>query len=110
MTTTALVRPIRAIAWECRSAWAAGWRVALSLDERCEPRRVEGHLQSVSATDASVTVAGLQVPLDAVLALHRPSRLGDSDWQNGHRWRGRRYEPPQREELPLSTPHPPKES
>lgn len=96
----ALVRPIKAVAWECRSAWAAGWRIALSLDERCTPRRVEGVLSGVSATDATVRIAGLLVPLDAVLAVHRPSRLGDSTWRGGD-WRGRRYEPPQREELPL---------
>lgn len=101
---TALVRSVRSVAWECRTAWAAGWRVALSLDERCTPRRVEGHVRAVSPTDASVDVAGLSIPLDAVLAVHRPSRLGDSTWRGGA-WAARRYEPPQREELPIRLQH-----
>ena len=100
MTGTSLTRPLSAIIWECRSAWAAGWRVALSLDERCTPRRVEGTVNSVSPTDASVTVAGLHVPADAILAVHRLSRLGDSTFKGAH-WGRDRYVAPQREELPL---------
>jgi hypothetical protein len=46
--------------------------------ERADVARVEGLVRSVSATDATVTIAGLRVPLDRVLAVHLPSRLGDS--------------------------------
>jgi hypothetical protein len=88
------------MAWELRGAWATGARVALSLDHRCRWRRVEGHVRAVSATGASVTVNGWRVPLEAVLAVHKPSRLGDSTARAGG-WFGRRYEPPQAEELPL---------
>jgi hypothetical protein len=72
-----LVRPLSAVAWELRTAWATGRRVALSL-ERCDVDRLEGTVQRVAATGATVKVAGLVVPLDRVLAVHWPSRLGDS--------------------------------
>jgi hypothetical protein len=98
MTGVVLVRPLSSIVWELRAAWGAGWRVALSLDDRCTPRRLEGPVQAVSATDASVRVAGYMVPLDAVLAVHRPSRLGDSRVKNGP-WRSAPYVSPQREML-----------
>lgn len=79
MTGTALARPVSSIAWELRTAWATGRRVSLSLSPACAPRtRVEGWVRHVAATSASVTVAGLSVPLDQVLAVHLPSRLGDS--------------------------------
>lgn len=77
MTGVALIRPLRAIAWELRTAWATGKRVSLSL-ERADLERLEGHVQRVAATDATVTVSGHHVPLDRVLAVHLPSRLGDS--------------------------------
>lgn len=83
------MRPARAIAWELRSAWAVGLRVSLSL-ERADVERVEGHVQRVAATGATVTIAGLLIPLDRVLAVHRPSRLGDSTVGEAERWRGRR--------------------
>lgn len=79
----ALVRPVSAVAWELRTAWATGRRVALSLSERCTPRRVEGHVQVVAATSAFVTVAGWRIPLDEVLAVHLPTRLGDSTVRGG---------------------------
>lgn len=97
---TSLIRPIRSVAWELRGAWARGLRVALSLDDRCDMPRLEGHVRRVAATDAFVEISGVHVPLDAVLAVHRPSRLGDSSFEDG-RWHGRHYIPPQREELPL---------
>ncbi len=87
-TSTALVRLSHAIAYELRAAWASGRRVSVSL-ERADLARVEGHVFAVSATDATVTVAGLLIPLDRVLAVHLPSRLGDSTAGADERWRGR---------------------
>ena len=99
--TLALARPLRAVAWELRGAWASGRRVSVTL-ERCDVDRVEGHVFTVAATDATVTIAGLSIPLDRVLAVHRPSRLGDSTVADGERWRGRarRVERPGQSELP----------
>jgi hypothetical protein len=78
----ALIRPTRAVAWELRAAWATGRRVALTL-ERADVPRLEGIVSAVAATDASARVAGLRVPLDRVLAVHLPSRLGDSTVRSG---------------------------
>lgn len=80
--------------WELRGAWASGRRVALSLDDACELQRVEGFVQAVSPTDAWVRVRGWRVPAWAVLAVHLPSRLGDSTARGGP-WHGmaRRVEP-----------------
>jgi hypothetical protein len=64
--------------WELRSAWATGRRVALTL-ERCDFERMEGIVTRVAASGAFARVRGRLVPLDRVLALHYPSRLGDSD-------------------------------
>ena len=85
-----LVRPVSSVAWELRSSWASGRRVALTLDG--DERRVEGHVRSVAATGAFAVVAGLHVPLESVLAVHWPSRLGDSTFDDagGERWRGPR--------------------
>lgn len=77
-----------------------GSALALSLNSRCDRPRIEGHVTGVAATDAYVRIGGLHVPLDAVLAVHRPSRLGDSTARGGA-WHGPRYEPPQVEELPV---------
>ena len=73
-----LTRSTPAMVWELRTAWATGRRVALSLDERCELNRVEGAVDRVAATGVYVVVAGLHVPTERVLAVHRPSRLGDA--------------------------------
>lgn len=101
MMSAALVRRPSSMAWELRTAWASGRRVALSL-ERCCVDRVEGHVQRIAATGAFVTIASVQYPLERVLAVHSPSRLGDTDYEedSGKRWhrRGRRREP-QRERL-----------
>jgi|SRR5215212_6689529 len=70
-----LYRAAQRMAAELRTAWASGRRVALSIEGG---ERVEGHVERIAATAAWVRVAGLHVPLDRVLALHRPSRLGDS--------------------------------
>jgi hypothetical protein len=94
----ALVRPVSSMAWELRSAWASGRRVSLSL-ERCDMDRVEGHVQRVAASAAFVQVRGLRIPLERVLAIHSPSRLGDSTARAGG-WAGRaRRVEPQSEQL-----------
>lgn len=74
-----LVRPTSAITWDLRGAWAKRKRVALSLDERCTPRRLEGTIQRIATTGAFVVIEGFHVPTDAILAVHNPSRLGDSN-------------------------------
>lgn len=81
MTGSALVRLPDAIAWELRGAWSTGRRVALSL--AADVVRVEGWVSSVSPTGGYAVVAGLHVPLSRVLAVHRPSRLGDSTYREG---------------------------
>jgi len=88
VSSTALTRPLSAVAWEPRTAWATGHRISVTL-ERADTDRVEGHVSRVAATDATVTIAGLMIPLDRVLAVHRPTRLGDSTVGVGERWRGR---------------------
>lgn len=86
--TGALVRPIRSTAWELRTYWARGFRVSLAIDG--DTRRVEGFVETVSATDATATVSGLLVPLERVLGVFRPSRLGDSSYdERDGPWRGR---------------------
>jgi hypothetical protein len=87
--------------WQLRSAWATGRRVALSL-ERADFERMEGIVTRVAASGAFARVRGRLVPLDRVLALHYPSRLGDSD--HGRRaagWAGvgRGHWEPQEESL-----------
>ena len=72
--STALVRPLRAIAWELRTAWATGHRVSLTLDADVD--RVEGHVGSVAATGAYTIVAGLLVPLDRTRRDPRQLELG----------------------------------
>lgn len=57
--------------------------------ERADLGRVEGRVSAVSPTDASATIAGWLVPLDRILAVHAPSRLGDSTVGGGERWHGR---------------------
>jgi hypothetical protein len=94
----ALIRPVSSMAWELRAAWASGRRIALTLDH-CDRDRVEGHVQRVAATDAYVQVHGLRIPLDRVLAVHSPSRLGDST-VHGKGWAGIvQWVEPQRERL-----------
>lgn len=85
--TAALVRPIPSMMWELRTAWASGRRVALSLDPRCDRPRVEGHVRSVSPTDGWVKIGAAHFPADAILAVHLPSRLGDSTARRGP-WHG----------------------
>jgi hypothetical protein len=88
--TGALVRPVRSTFWELRGCWATGRRVALSLD--ADVLRVEGHLTSVSATDAFVKMGDLLIPGERILAVHQPTRLGDSSIRGGEAWAG----PPRR--------------
>lgn len=103
MTGAALVRPLSAIFWDLRGAWATGRRVALTLD--ADVPRAEGHVTKVSASDAHVFVGDLLVPADRILAVHWPSRLGDSTFTNGRgSWQGPRLRPstlPGQEELDL---------
>lgn len=98
---TALVRLPSAVVWELRAAWATGRRVALSLDQRASMRRLEGHVSAVSATGAHVHLAGRHVPVDAILAVHLPSRLGDSTARAGGFHGPVRRVVAQEEELPL---------
>jgi hypothetical protein len=97
LTAPALIRPLSSIAWELRSAWASGRRVSLTLG--ADEDRVEGHVQRVAATGAFVVVRSLHVPMESVLAVHHPSRLGDSTATDDERWRGRRHREPQAERL-----------
>jgi hypothetical protein len=91
VTGRALERPRAAIFWDLRGAWASGRRVALSL--AADVARAEGFVTRVSATDASVHVGDLLIPADAILALHLPSRLGDSSIRAGDPWAGPRRRP-----------------
>lgn len=85
----ALVRQVSSVAWELRVAWARGLRVSLTING--DVRRVEGFVESVSPTGAYALLSGLHVPLGAVLAVHRPSRLGDSTYREGGavEWEGK---------------------
>lgn len=96
MTGTALARPLRAVAWDLRNAWATGRRVAVTL-ELCDQARMEGHVTRVAATDAYAVISSLHVPLDRILAVHIPSRLGDSTIKGATPWFGRARAPRQRD-------------
>lgn len=66
---------------------------------------MEGHVDAVSATDAYAVVDGLHVPLSAVLAVHRPSRLGDSSFvEDVENWQGRIPRAARRDPRQLSIP------
>lgn len=75
---TALARLPTSYLWELRTAWATGRRVSLSLDERSAMDRAEGHISTVAATGAFIRIGNTHIPLDVILAVHLPSRLGDS--------------------------------
>lgn len=81
MTLCEIVRPIPATFWELRGCWATGRRVTLLLD--ADVRRAEGHVTKVAATDAFVCLGDLLVPAERILAVHLPSRLGDSTYVEG---------------------------
>jgi hypothetical protein len=68
----ALERPTDSISWELRARWAKREEVALSLSERCDPQRLEGTVDRVAPSGAFVIVAGWHVPMEDVLAVHRP--------------------------------------
>lgn len=83
MSGFVLQRPVSILGWELRGALASGRLVRLVrlvLDHRCDGVRVnetgdrilEGRVQRVAATDAYCVVQGRHVPLDAILAVHRP--------------------------------------
>lgn len=84
MTGTALVRRTDVILWELRRLCISGKRVALSLTDEAG-RRAEGHVTTVSPTGATVTISGLMISAEQILAVHNPSLLGDSTWHTG-RW------------------------
>ncbi len=97
MSTALVLRDLEArTAWELRSAWAAGRRVALTLD-LADPSRIEGTVSAVAATGVTATVARVLVPLELVLAVHLPSRLGDSNAREAFHGPGRRVVPPDEE-------------
>jgi hypothetical protein len=93
----ALVRPVSAKGWDLRAAWAAGWRVSVRTDiEGYE--RLEGIVARVASSGAFARIGGYLVPLDRVLSVHNPSRLGDS--KAGRTWAGHaRLHSPQDERL-----------
>lgn len=86
MIGKALIRLPSSVLWELRLYWAKGYRVSLAIDG--DERRIEGHVRSVSATGAYAIVGDLHVPADRILAVFRPSRLGDSTVEEGERWNG----------------------
>jgi len=91
------MRPVSAKAWDLRAAWAAGRRVSVRLD-LVDHERVEGIVTRVAATNAFVRVGGLSIPMDCILSVHNPSRLGDS--KAGKMWAGAaRLRVPQDERL-----------
>jgi hypothetical protein len=88
VTGVGLIRPTSSTAWELRGAWATGLRVSVTIDA-LDLQRLEGHVSAVSATDAYAVISQRQIPLDRVLAVHRPSLLGDSSFEQGEAWRRR---------------------
>lgn len=64
--------PAGSISWELRAKWATRQDVVLSLSERCDPRRLEGQVNSVAPSGAFVVVDGWHVPMEDVLAVHQP--------------------------------------
>jgi hypothetical protein len=86
--TSALIRPLSSIVWELRSAWALGRRISVTV-EAGDDGRLEGTVRAVAATNAYAIVGGQHVPLERVLAVHRPSRLGDSTASVDGRFDGR---------------------
>lgn len=90
MTNFVLYRAADAAAWELRSAWASGRRVAVSVEEGAgRIGRVEGHVGRVAPTGAFVVIAGSHVPLERVLAVHFPPAWGgDSTWSGRGSFRG----------------------
>ena len=94
---TALVRPLGAVMWELRRAWATGRRVSLTLNGYGGRTRVEGVVRRVAATDAYAVVQGMHVPGEAILAVHWPSVVGGDATRIKPRGVG--HAPPQAEEL-----------
>jgi hypothetical protein len=75
VTGSALIRRVDALLDELRAAWASGRRVSVSV---AGGGRVEGEVVHVSTTGAFVDVADGRVLAGDLLAVHLPSRLGDS--------------------------------
>jgi hypothetical protein len=102
VTNFVLYRSADVLAWELRAAWASGKRVALSLERPDGVKRLEGHVRRVAPSGAFVVVGATHVPMDVVLAVHNPSRLGDSTISARGQWWGAPHRITQREgQLPL---------
>lgn len=63
-------------AWDLRAAWAAGWQVAVVMDEDCEHRRLKGFITRVVPTGAYalLDVGGdvYHLPCASILTVRRP--------------------------------------
>jgi hypothetical protein len=78
--TGGLERPVSSLGWDLRTAMALGREIRVVLSGRCDGVRVaedgsrvlQGRVQRVSPTNAHMTIQGVMVPLDEVLAVHRP--------------------------------------
>lgn len=88
------MRPVRAVAWELRAAWATGRRVSVSVSAADGVGRLEGLVDSVAASGAFARIGSHHVPLEAVLAVHWPSRLGDARRWGSRPGRARKPVPP----------------
>ena len=99
MPGTALIRPLDAKLAELRRAWVSGRRVAVSV---AGGRRVEGHVATVAPTETFVDIAGTRITSESILAVHSPSRLGDSTFDEQGDWHGDGQDlwRPQPEQLP----------
>lgn len=102
VTGTALVRyRDDSVLRELRRCWANGKRVALSLTDQAG-RRAEGHVTAVSPTGVTCRIGQTLVPIDEVLAIHRPVVMGeDTTYDARTAWHGPALRVcPQSEELP----------
>lgn len=63
--------------WDLRAAWGTGRRVSLTIDSD-DCRRLEGYVMAVASSGAYVAIARRHVPVERIVAVHLPSRLGDS--------------------------------
>jgi len=97
MPGSALERRRAAVLWDLRTAWATNRWISVTLDlEHCP--RLEGTVGHVAASSTHATIAGRHVPIARILAVHWPTRLGDST--QGHRPGHRRRRPAALEQIP----------
>jgi len=97
MPGLALERRRSGVLWDLRTAWATNRWISVTLDLADCPR-LEGTVGHVAASGAHATIAGRHVPIAYILAVHSPSRLGDST--QGHRPGHRRRRPAALEQIP----------